>query len=142
MSHQLFTVGVKVLFQNIDGKYLLLLKDANECKENGVKIHWDIPGGRIDEGESVDEAVKREVKEEIGIASFSKGTLLGVTISNFAQLFADNKLLLVVYEGTFQENENIILNSEHSEYKWVEKQEAVQLLVDKYPIEFLKTIFH
>lgn len=141
MSHQLFTVGVKVLFKNTDGKYLLLLKDKKECEEHGVKIHWDIPGGRIDKNESVEEALLREIKEEIGITSFSKGNILGVTISNFAQLFADNKLLLVVYEGILQEDDKIILNNEHTEYKWVDANEAMQLLADKYPKHFLETLF-
>lgn len=34
---------------------------------NGPKRGWEIPGGRVEEGESVSSAVIRETKEETGI---------------------------------------------------------------------------
>lgn len=44
-----------------DGKILLV----QEAKEN-VKGKWNIPSGHLENGESVIDAVKREVKEESG----------------------------------------------------------------------------
>jgi len=45
-----------------DGK--LLMTKANRGLTKG---YWNIPGGFVDFGESFEEAVKREVKEEIGL---------------------------------------------------------------------------
>ena len=48
-----------------DGKLLLIKKDAGESAKCANK--YELPGGRMDYGETVDEALKREVFEEVGI---------------------------------------------------------------------------
>jgi 8-oxo-dGTP pyrophosphatase MutT (NUDIX family) len=42
----------------VDGKLLLIRENGN---------HWDLPGGGIEHFEDIDTALKREVKEEIGL---------------------------------------------------------------------------
>jgi 8-oxo-dGTP diphosphatase len=56
------TVGA--LFISSDGKVLLGLRAASK------KVwprHWDTIGGRVEDGESLDEALIREVQEEVGV---------------------------------------------------------------------------
>lgn len=53
-----YRVSAKALVQNNDGKILL----AKE--KRGV---WNIPGGGIEHGESVHEALERELFEEVGL---------------------------------------------------------------------------
>ncbi|WEG12842.1 NUDIX hydrolase [Pullulanibacillus sp. KACC 23026] len=50
------SAGAVVL--NDEGKILLI---------NGPRRGWEQPGGQVELGESIEEAVKREVKEESGI---------------------------------------------------------------------------
>lgn len=38
---------------------------------------WDLPGGHIESGESLEEALRRELYEEIGVTSFDKIDLFG-----------------------------------------------------------------
>jgi len=44
-----------------DGK-VLIMRDVREEKEI-----WEIPGGRLNEGEEVQAGLMREIKEELGI---------------------------------------------------------------------------
>lgn len=57
-------VGVSASFVVHDGKGRVLLqkRGAGARDENG---RWDVGGGAIEFGESIDEAVKREIKEEL-----------------------------------------------------------------------------
>jgi len=64
---------MRTIFRNIvsalifskDGKLLLGKKDPSK---GGVYSDvWHIPGGGVDEGENLDEALKREISEEVGI---------------------------------------------------------------------------
>ena len=55
------------------GERLLLVRRANE-PGRGL---WSVPGGRVEPGEGLDEAVARELAEETGVVG-SCGPLLGV----------------------------------------------------------------
>lgn len=58
-------VGVNVCFVIHDGKGRILLqkRSQNTRDERGT---WDIGGGAIEFGESIDDALKREIQEELG----------------------------------------------------------------------------
>jgi len=53
-----------IIFENDKGELLLYLRD----NKPGIPfpLHWDLFGGHVEEGETPEEAVVREVKEELG----------------------------------------------------------------------------
>ena len=53
----------QIIFENGRGEYLLYLRDG----KTGIPFphHWDLIGGHVEEGETPEEALIREVKEEI-----------------------------------------------------------------------------
>jgi len=57
-----YPVSVKALLYH-NGKFLFLLKKRKELPE----IYYGLPGGLKEPGESLEEALKREVKEEVGV---------------------------------------------------------------------------
>jgi 8-oxo-dGTP diphosphatase len=53
----------QIIFENDKGEFLLYLRD----EKPGIPFphHWDLIGGHIEEGETPEEALVREVKEEL-----------------------------------------------------------------------------
>ena len=55
-------VAVGVLFQ-ADGRFLLTTRPPGKAYEG----HWEFPGGKIEAGETLEQALIRELQEELGI---------------------------------------------------------------------------
>ena len=71
MTEQLFQIGIKAIIRN-DENQILLLKN---------KDYWDIPGGRMDQGEDIEAALLRELNEEIGVNHIAQKQLWDVVKS-------------------------------------------------------------
>lgn len=59
------TFGAGIILINSNNEVLLLLRD--DKPEIPFPNKWDIPGGRIEEGESPIETIRREMLEELGL---------------------------------------------------------------------------
>ena len=109
--------GVRLLIYKNDK--LLILKRANSDKSDSNL--WDIPGGKIENGENIFDAIKREVLEETGIelSSLDIKDLRGLILGDFDDI---GKLTVAVFTCQTEVTE-VQLNSEHSEYRWINPQE-------------------
>jgi 8-oxo-dGTP diphosphatase len=54
-----------IILENDNGEFLLYLRDNNP--DIPFPNHWDLIGGHIEEGETPEQALVREVKEELDI---------------------------------------------------------------------------
>jgi putative (di)nucleoside polyphosphate hydrolase len=61
MVHNMYRKGVSALIQNKNNEFLLV--NLNSFEER----FFAIPGGGVEEGESLEDAVYREIEEELGI---------------------------------------------------------------------------
>lgn len=115
-----------VIFLHKDGKLFL-------CKRSNSKTlfpgQFEVPGGHIEFGETLEEGLKREIREELGIE-----INLGEIFNAFAYLSYNNTAHSVEadYLATMKApNQEIKLNPEdHTEYKWVTQKEAQEILKD------------
>ncbi len=135
-KEKLFHVGVKALIENNQGEVLLLKAPAWE--KGNIEAHWDIPGGRIQEGQTADAALNREIKEETGVKKVEYSEFFTAIISNHQIPYKDIMfgLVLMVYKVKIPKNSKIKLSEEHTDYEWVSKKEAAKRLSYKYPPQF------
>jgi ADP-ribose pyrophosphatase YjhB (NUDIX family) len=140
-KEKLFQIGVKALITNSEGKILLLNSGDWHLKHQAQ--HWDIPGGRIQEGHTVLKTLLREIEEETGIKEVKEPVFFTAAVSNFKDIPIDGHkvgLLLMVYRVKVSKISKIRLSHEHSEYEWVNKEEAAKRLAYKYPPEFTQQL--
>lgn len=117
---------VKIVVLNSEHK-LLLLKRSKKCL-NPKK--WDLPGGHIDENESIVDTIKREALEETGL-SVEIGPIINVVeFDKSHKAFKEEKrgLRYIAMTTDFEVKLN---KDEHSEFKWLSFDEAITLLEDE-----------
>lgn len=102
------------------------------------KDYWVLPGGFIDYEEHVEEALKREVKEEIGVLAEVR-KLVGVYRIDDDPRGVNIDL---IYEGQLM-NTEIQLSEEHSVAMWFDKQNLPEHIAYKHRdaiLDFFATI--
>lgn len=88
-------------------RFLYLLRNDNKASHE-----WSIPGGKIEEGESLLEGLKRECVEEM---SYDIDNIKLIPI----QKFSNNTFIYHTFFATVGEEFIPILNEEHIGYAWV-----------------------
>jgi 8-oxo-dGTP pyrophosphatase MutT (NUDIX family) len=108
------TEGVGALvYVRSTNRYLFLLR--NKSKHSGS---WGIVGGKVDPGETVIQALVREIVEEIG-QDFANRKF--IPLETFT---SDNKkFVYYTFLVTVEEEFVPVLNNEHRGYCWVELQD-------------------
>ncbi|MGL1893658.1 MAG: NUDIX domain-containing protein [Spirochaetaceae bacterium] len=89
-------------------------------KENKILIMkrsdagiWELPGGRLEFGETAEETLIREMSEETGL-EVQPHNIVGT----WNKFFGDWQITGIIYTCTALDY-NITISSEHSDYKWV-----------------------
>jgi 8-oxo-dGTP diphosphatase len=108
---QTFHVGIKGVIV-VDDKVLLLKR---ENRWSGV--FWEMPGGRIEGGDGIEETLQRELREEIpSIGRIEIGELLHAARVPDR---ADDIGLLLLFYLVRAEVPEVVLSDEHIGYTWV-----------------------
>lgn len=89
--------------KNSEEKVLIL------CADN----RWLLPGGRMEEGESWLEGLKREIKEETGVTDFTVIRPVDTAISDSKSTY------IVTFLCSVEGSPEVVLSSEHTAYAWV-----------------------
>jgi len=110
MINHVYGLAVRVLLTDKDGK-ILILKRSTDSKTNPGK--WELPGGKVDQGESFDHALIREVYEETNL-KISLEHVVGASEQNLHIIRAVH----IIMSGKIVEGE-LNLSSEHEGYAWV-----------------------
>lgn len=127
-----FYVGVKGIIRR--GESILILRDAGRQK-------WELPGGRLDQGQDMNEAFSREIAEEIENAAAEElGDTVHVAIGDFT-VENDHSLILVFREAKVTLPTDIKLSDEHDDSKWISALELDDLDIYSTDKEALQRAF-
>ena len=110
MINHVYGLAVRVLLTDQDGK-ILILKRSTESKTNPGK--WELPGGKVDQNESFDHALIREVYEETNL-KIALEHVVGASEQNLHIIRAVH----IIMSGKIIEGD-LNLSSEHEGYAWV-----------------------
>jgi 8-oxo-dGTP diphosphatase len=113
-----------------DGLILIAKRKA----EDNLGEKWEFPGGTIEDGETPEDCLKREMKEEFGMG-VSIGEYLGESIYHY-----DHGVIKLLAYRTYWKSGNIVAKV-HEDYKWVSNGELSNYLfspADKPFVEKLR----
>ena len=114
-----YWVGAKAIIYNTNLKKFLDVKRSLDDTSAGF---WENPGGKKELGETMEEALKREIFEETGIVVEEYKFLYATAINE------DRNPFLIMGYFVPTTKEDIELSFEHIEYKWATVDEYLSLV--------------
>jgi nucleoside triphosphatase len=116
------TVGAVIV--NPDDKILL-------CKSGRWRDEYVIPGGHIEPGEKMEEALKREILEETGLEIYDI-RLLSLKECIYSDTFHEKKHFLFIDFLCRTDSYNVVLNEEAEDYVWAGLDEIDNYKLNKF----------
>ena len=141
MANKTITAGGG-LVQNESGEILLIFR-------RGV---WDMPKGKLDKGETIEECAVREVQEETGLQNVSLGEFIYTTYHDYWDKWTEKEVLKEThwYAMRIYGNQTLIPQAEEDieEILWVKPEDLVNYknnmhrniiqVIDKFLSEMVK----
>ena len=106
-----------------DGRYLVLKRSADKDFAGGA---WECVTGRVDQGEGFTDAVRREVREELGV-EVQIDFILGTAHFYRGEARPENEIVGVQYCCSLEDPGAIRISWEHAEHRWIGAEEAKTL---------------
>jgi 8-oxo-dGTP diphosphatase len=104
-------VAAKAIVRRPDGHVLLIRRPDDARTDPGL---WDLPGGKMDHGETLEQVLEREVGEETGLRVAVGGV---VHISYFEK---EPFWVTCVTFACDCDGGDVSLSGEHAEFDWVD----------------------
>jgi 8-oxo-dGTP diphosphatase len=111
-----YTVSAAIIVEN---KKILCVQ-RNKGKYDYISYKYEFPGGKLEEGENEEDALKREISEELNLEIDVAEKFLVVTHE-----YLDFNLTMHSY--LCKANTEKLLLKEHIDAKWLNKNELIEL---------------
>ncbi|MBN1329579.1 MAG: NUDIX domain-containing protein [Candidatus Heimdallarchaeota archaeon] len=126
MSKALFLVAVTAIIENNTTGKILLIRRSNTSEDSPG--YWEDVGGRLKKNEEPEIGLRREIQEETGITDIEIVKPLTVFhVFRKGLETAENELMGISYWCKTNTKE-VTISFEHSEYQWVNPEEAVLMV--------------
>ena len=100
--------------QDPEGRILIVRRGPGQSGAG----HWEFPGGKVEPGESPQQALKREIEEELGI-----DVRVGDFLAEQDYQYPNRLIRLRVYWAKTVQDQLVL--SEHDAFKWLKAEEIV-----------------
>jgi 8-oxo-dGTP pyrophosphatase MutT (NUDIX family) len=121
---------VGVLMYRANGDVLLI-------RSHKWSNRWVVPGGHIEYGERMEDAVRREMAEETGI-EVTEVQFVTASEGIFPPEFHERRHFIYLHFTAFAPNDTVALNDEAEEYRWVKPEEALSMDLVKTVSQFIE----
>lgn len=115
------------LITNPSGKLLLIFRRG----------YWDLPKGKVDEGEAIQDCALREVQEETGLSELTLGSQLGTTYHEYFDKWTNQDVEKEThwFAMTARDNQQIIPQTEEDieQVIWADQPQIDLCMQDTYP---------
>lgn len=133
MPEQLFPEPcVGSLIFNKQGKVFLM-------KSPKWHDHWIIPGGHIELGETMEQALKREIKEETGLDIYDIKFVLFQEFINDPIFWKKKHFVFFDFACKTNSTKVTLEQREGKEYVWATIEEAMNMKIDTYTKKLIET---
>lgn len=123
------------IVENEEGKILLQYRRGK----------WDLPKGKLDEGETLEECAIREVEEETGLRSIQLGELVGITNHFYTERGGDINKETYWFAMKVGAPQKLTPQTEEDilELRWVGEDELQYYLSNTFPniVEIIEKYF-
>lgn len=124
MTNLIQIVSVIAVIRNQEGKYLLVRRNLDDDIFPGK---WQNLGGKMEIGESVEQSLIREIKEEVGIGLPADQKFTFILSYSWQKDPGETSRLGLIFLTTINSGHPVVLSSELMEYGWFDTNEISNL---------------
>lgn len=114
-------IRVAACYLAIDGKLLLLQRASNKLEPG----RWGVPGGKLEKGETPEQAAARELSEETGISLERPSQVQYVGVLYIRKPTVDYVYHLLRVQ--VDQMPDVCLSNEHEGYKWASLKDLEEM---------------
>ena len=136
------SAGAVIFRESKKGReYLLLHHQSHDNKRASRPVstgHWSFAKGHVEKGETTEETVRREVKEETGITKLEFISGFKETIRYFVNYDGQKRLKFVAFFLAKTNQQKVTVSFEHQGFAWLSYEKAVDTATYRSDKQVLK----
>ena len=129
MTDRPFGLVVRAIIKDSENN-ILILKRAPDSRSN--PRCWELPGGKVEPGESFDHAMIREIKEETNL-NISLRRAMGIAQQDLPHIHSVHVIMTVNVDSG-----DLKISDEHTDYRWASLEEIKSLPLSNWFESFLQ----